>query len=61
MFEMRDLDELADVDLASDEAWQPVFNPYLGRVTPQWWVTKEARLRMKLVERRGPGQVSCDL
>lgn len=39
-------DLIPDIDLASDEAWEPVFNPYEGRVTPSWKITQEARYRM---------------
>lgn len=39
-----------DMDLADDEPWLPVFNPYSGRVTPSWQITAEARMRIEVLE-----------
>lgn len=35
-----------DIDLTSDEAWEPMFSPYHGRIVPCWMITQVARWRM---------------
>jgi len=56
---MRDVDlnwrtHVSDLDLDSDEAWEPVYSAYHGEVVPAWCVTQVARFRMGYMPKPRP-------